>query len=84
MNSIFVEFRKDHFIRSELIKGFFKKTEVVGFSYGKESPIIKHEEYFFFVIEGEKEPVITTEECYNSYIELLRRNDKIKGVLNND
>lgn len=73
MNSIFFEIRKDHFIRSELIKAFFKETVIIA-----AFPKVQYEDKFCFVIEGEKEPIITTEECYNSYIELLRRNDKIK------
>lgn len=76
MSSIFLEYQKDHFIRSELIKGFFKQKEVIGFAPA-ESPIIKREEQFYFIIEGVG-PTITTEECYNNFIELLKRKDMLK------
>lgn len=74
MSSVFFEIKENHFIRSELIKAFFKETVIIAASFSN----VQYEEKFCFVIEGEDEPLITTEECYNSYIELLRGNDKLK------
>lgn len=76
MSSIFLEYQKDHFIRSELIKGFFKQKDVVGFTLA-EAPLIQREEGFYFIIEGVG-ATKTTEECYNNFIELLKRNDMLK------
>lgn len=73
MSSVFFEIKENHFIRSELIKAFFKETVIIA-----ALPKVRYEDKFCFVIEGEKEPIITTEECYNSYIKLLRINDKLK------
>ena len=73
MSSVFFEIKENHFIRSELIKAFFKETVIIA-----ALPKVQYEDKFCFVIEGEKEPIITTEECYNSYIKLLRINDKLK------
>ena len=73
MSSVFFEIRKDHFVRSELIKAFFKESTIIA-----AFPKIEYKDNFCFVVEGEKEPLITTEECFNSYIELLKRNDKLK------
>lgn len=72
MSSVFVEIRENHFLRSELIKAFFKETVIIA------APKVQYKDKFYFVIEGEKEPIITTEEYYNSYIKLLRIYDKLK------